>query len=167
MASTVFKKTGIGGDVSFNLTPMIDVTFQLIIFFILTSQIASEALAQVILAKPYEPQVIKTDEEMANKIIVNVVSAEKKKSEDPMMAGMAKEFSVNGQEIPIDDLDTLKRKIEEAYKASSDKKEFFVELRADKRVSYSEVMPVMVVSGEIGIMNMGLTALEETSNGGE
>ncbi len=158
MASKVFQR-GAASDVSFNLTPMIDVTFQLIIFFILTSQIASEALAQVELAKPYQPQVISMDSDMPNKIIVNVLYDENR---DVVSSAGSVNVSVNGE--LISDKDILKKRMEDAYNASSNKKDFFVELRADKRVPYSDVTPIMIEAGHVGIANMGLTAIEETQH---
>ena len=159
MAYSVFRKAGPGSDVSFNLTPMIDVTFQLIIFFILTSQIASEALAKVELARPYEPEVITTEEgELANKIIINVLFDETK-GPDAELTGDEVNVSVNGEIIKQPEI--LLKRMKEAYKLSANKKEFFVELRADKRVPYAEITPIMRIAAEVGIINMGLTALDE------
>ena len=47
MAKKSVYRTGGPAVVDFNMTPMIDVTFQLILFFILVGQVASDALAQM------------------------------------------------------------------------------------------------------------------------
>jgi biopolymer transport protein ExbD len=47
------KKIVGGGSMDINMTPMIDCTFQLIIFFILTAQIASEEVAKVAVPEPH------------------------------------------------------------------------------------------------------------------
>ncbi len=155
-SSKVFRKGG-GSDVSFNLTPMIDVTFQLIIFFILTSQIASKALAPVELTKLYKPQTISEDEEIPNKIIVNILYDEKRAAQQ---SSASINVSVNGELISKKEI--LGERMKVAYNNSSNKEEFYVELRADKRVPYSDVAPIMDAASQVGIVNMGLTALEDT-----
>lgn len=49
--------TDAGAQQEVNLTPMIDCTFQLIIFFIITAQMAS-AKAKLVLTKPYKSQAV-------------------------------------------------------------------------------------------------------------
>ena len=57
------KKFRSCSDVGFNMTPMIDCTFQLIIFFILVGQVANDAYAKnVKLVRPLNSQAIPASE---------------------------------------------------------------------------------------------------------
>ncbi len=159
----VFRKDEVGGDVSINLTPMIDVTFQLIIFFIIVGQIASDELAQLILPRPYQSQVITEEEGLRqpNRVIVNVVSAEKKDNDDPLTAGEAREYKVSGKRINLkypNAYEDLVDAIKARYIASEKPNEFVVEIRADERVAYLAVEPIMRAAGGVGISKMNLTA---------
>ena len=49
--SFVYKMGSKAGDVSFNVTPLVDCTFLLVIFFILTSQMASDSLTTLSLPR--------------------------------------------------------------------------------------------------------------------
>ena len=50
---SVYSSAGQPVQVEFNMTPMIDVTFQLILFFILVGQVASDALARMLVPEPW------------------------------------------------------------------------------------------------------------------
>ncbi|HNX27429.1 MAG TPA: biopolymer transporter ExbD, partial [Phycisphaerae bacterium] len=74
------KKQITGSIQEVNLTPMIDCTFQLIIFFILTAQMASQELAKVSLPEPVKSMAIGADPDKPdqptnlNNVTVNVVN---------------------------------------------------------------------------------------------
>ena len=164
LKSIVYKK-GSGGGVEFNMTPMIDVTFQLIIFFILTGQIASAELAKMELSHPWRSKA--SDEmvvNMPNRVIVNIVSrAEvKDKTADIATAGEAKEWRVGPTIIRAGNREELQRLLDQRYqswKAQGKGDEFYVEIRADKRVRYGMVEPAMLAASAVGIPKMNITAL--------
>jgi biopolymer transport protein ExbD len=162
------------GDVSVNLTPMIDCTFQLIIFFILTTQFASAALAPLLPPKPEESVASEPGRqpgEATNKLIVNVVSQvpPDAKTEQPRRARVGKHYYIAGHGpegkgiIQIGDTGTLKRIFEQelgiAMKGGVKEEDFQIEVRADKRVQYSYVQPVINAAAQAGIGNMKITAL--------
>ena len=167
--SGVFKKTGPSGDVAFNMTPMIDCTFQLIIFFILTATVMSQALADLKLHRPWRSQALEEKEillEADNRIIVNVVSeAGKKKDAPPRLAAQAGRYHILTERIDIGNKDKLIRIIKERVKRArqAGHKKFFVEIRADYRVNFGAVKPVMLAAAKAGVTNMemkmNLTAL--------
>jgi len=166
--SQVFKRAQGGEDVGFNMTPMIDVTFQLIIFFILAGQAASEDLARLKLPKPTESQATNNPALMQapNRVVVNVLSKAGVEDEnaDPVFAGQAKEWRVAGQRIEAGDRDRLRDLLEGRYKqwkATMKSDEFFVEIRADHRVNYGEVEPAMLAASAAGIPKMNITAILE------
>lgn len=169
----VAKMHGGAGEVGFNMTPMIDCTFQLIIFFILASQIASAETAKgVKLPRPWESQSIPPkDLQLPNRLIINVVSADPR-DEDPdkLAAANAERYEISNRQISVGDVEAIveiikNRKTElEARGAVSEgdeEKQFFIEIRADKRINWQDVAPVIRAGVEAGIRKMSVTALTE------
>ncbi|MDP6546091.1 MAG: biopolymer transporter ExbD [Phycisphaerae bacterium] len=163
----VYKKNS-SGSVEFNMTPMIDCTFQLIIFFILSATVLSDALADLELHRPYRSQASDDKElnKLPNRIIVNVLSEETDKKElDSGLSATAKEYMINGKSIRINDMDGLIERIRQgAIKAQDEHyKEFFVEVRADHRVSFRAVQGVLKAAASASIRGvetkMNITAL--------
>jgi len=163
--SHVYKRSS-GGGVEFNMTPMIDVTFQLIIFFILAGQIVSDKLAKMELSQPFQSKA--SDDEflmnMPNRVIVNIVS--RAEARDKMasiaLAGEAKEWWVGTKVIQAGKREELQRLLDkryQAWKSLGKGNEFYVEIRADKRVRYGAVEPVMLAASAVGIPKMNITAL--------
>jgi len=141
------------------MTPMIDCTFQLILFFILAGQMASESIATLQLHRPLESQAISQEEmQTPNKVIVNVLSAEDAQGVDSPLALMASNYEIDGQSIHLGNTARLAEVLAER-KARSVAEDFFVEIRADSRVSYAYVAPVMAAAAAAGIEKMNLTAL--------
>jgi len=169
MARTkVFNKGASGEAVEFNMTPMIDCTFLLIIFFILSASVLTDALAELELHRPYKSQA-RTDKalnEMPNRIIVNVVSDAKDKfDKDSLESSTIKEYMINGEIISVRQRDKLTKKIRQGAIFAKDKnhKNFFVEVRADHRVNFGAVQEVLKAAAAGGIrgvnMKMNITAL--------
>jgi len=150
------------GAVDFNMTPMIDVTFQLILFFILAGQVASEALAKMQVPRPYESQALEEKEVTVPKVIVNVVSkGAADKEVDPFIAGKVQWYVVDGNKIRPGNYDELVRVIEDRLKTvpRSREKSFFVEVRADRRVQFQGVEPVLSAAVDAGVEKMNITAI--------
>jgi len=168
MAKTKVFEKGSSGDVEFNMTPMIDCTFQLIIFFILSATVLSKALADLELHRPFESQAStsKALNELKNRIIVNVVSSAKNKTDkNSPESALAKHYMIMGDEIDISERKELTRLIKKgATKAREENyDEFYVEVRADHRVSFGAVQGVLKAAGAAGIprieIKMNITAL--------
>ncbi len=155
-----FRERTTSGNVSFNMTPMIDCTFQLIIFFILASQMASESLARLQLARPYQSQAIPAEQiDSPGKVIVNVLSAVGDDEEfNPALLGKASRYQIGSVKIARDDVEGLQKLLADLKQASG-VKNFCVEVRADHRVNYSEVQPVMLAAARARIPKMNITAL--------
>src|SRR5450759_2943141 len=73
--SAAYGGSGHSGDVYFNYTPLVDVTFNLILYFVLTSTVSTAALSRVVLPKPADSQAIDRQFMPANRVVVNVISA--------------------------------------------------------------------------------------------
>jgi len=156
-----------GGGVEFNMTPMIDVTFQLILFFILAGQIASEALAKMELAHPDVSQALKPKEaDVTDKVIINVISrgGAGDREVDPFLAGQVAWYQVGTRRVEVGEEGALAEIIRERKADLPEHlrgEEFFVEIRADRRVQFGGVEPVLTASVEAGVSKMNITAIRD------
>ncbi len=158
--SQVFKRGR--SNVTFNMTPMIDVTFQLIIFFMLTTQMASKDWVRLNLPDPANS--VARDYKVA-KAVVNVIpfSSERIK-QDPSLAGLAQEYRLGVHSFPKGNIDRLVRELtqtrrERKAQESGGKGELFVvELRADRGIHYAEIEPVLQALQQARLGNMYITA---------
>ena len=166
MAKSQVYQRGAGGGVDFNMTPMIDVTFQLILFFILVGQVASEELAKMELPQPDTSQAIKQEEAVTpNHAVVNVVLDAEAESAPPgsLKAGMVGFYQVGTTQVQPD-VDARKRltSLIEARKAElteSQRESFYVEIRSDKRIHFEQVVPVLLAASDAKVQKMNITAL--------
>jgi biopolymer transport protein ExbD len=158
MAKTSVYRRGGTGDVSFNMTPMIDVTFQLMLFFLLTSQAASsEIVVGVKLPEPVEPQVLQENEQAREKVVINVVSG-REEGGGAEAATKAKAVVILGEHYDPLQTDEIKAHIERLYEDSANKDRFHAEIRADKDVYFEYVAPVMMVASQLGITKLNIVA---------
>jgi biopolymer transport protein ExbD len=166
MKSKLKTNAGPAGEVSFNVVPLVDVAFLLILFFILTSQIASASYASMLLPKPDASQAIKAVDN-PNRVIVNVVSKinPADKHADPRLSIQADKYQVGPNPIAIGETAALQRELRTKKQECKDKglpeNEFFVEVRADKRVAFLYIQPVLMAASQEGIPRMKITALAE------
>ncbi len=152
--SLVYNTNRPAGDVSFNMTPMIDCTFLLIVFFILASQMASKALSQLQLHKPVQSQAI-VPPRPPERVIVNVISTDIADT-----SSRASHYEIDGVAIGLDRVDLLTHELNRRLMRAGEA-EFFIEIRADSRVSYGDVFPIMSAATDAGISRMNITALVE------
>jgi biopolymer transport protein ExbD len=180
--SKIFTTTTAAGDVSFNVVPLVDVAFLMILFFILTSTISSNAISELQLPRINESVAMDPTKEGAdtpripNKIIVNVISAEAqaagksgqaadKNGLDPNRPGQAEKYEIDGQPYLIGEVAPLaayfkkKKKEIEGSGAMAGKDQCFVVIRGDWRVDYKAVEAVLLAAAEAEIPKMNITAL--------
>jgi len=180
------RKAPPSADVDINMTPMIDCTFQLILFFILASQAANEALAKKVqIVRPEQSQAISAAvAEFPNRVTVKVgAAAGETDSEDPMLAAKAGFYKIGAEKYDVSEWDRLievlrqKRREylkgigmneDEAARAAAAAEQsgskdnpaiFWLEIRADKRVNYADIAPVIRAGVEAGISKVNITAL--------
>jgi len=130
------------GSVGFNMTPMIDVVFLLIIFFLVSSHLARQEL-QVALDLPAattsEPTTESSD---APRLTINVLDD-----------GRA---VVGGQTL---DRDALERMIE--YESRRRDRPLEVRLRSDRRAPYASVEPAMIACARAGVWRVTFAVTEQ------
>lgn len=154
-----------------NLTPMIDCTFQLILFFVLTAQMASQELAKVVLPEPVKSMAVAGEEgeinAMPNKITVNVVNkyGDDKEGRNSEISSKALRYQLGQAKIDPGDVEQLanviKERTAELVKGGIKKKDILVEIRADMDIAFQDIEPVMRAAAEAGITKMSMTALTD------
>jgi biopolymer transport protein ExbD len=101
-----------------------------------------------------------------NSVVIAVISAAAYESNaaSTATASRALKYEMDGVEFPISDLEDLVGMIatkKEAYDkitSTTAKGEFFVEVRADARVHFSEIRPVIEAIARAKIPKMAITA---------
>lgn len=144
-----------------NMTPMIDCVFQLLIFFMLTTQMASADFVNMTVPKPDLSQAKKPQE--GNKVVVNVEPFSKEEiAADSARKGMAKQYGLGSLKIKRGDVEKLVRELNKARRTSESPKDFVVELRADKSIRYDQIEPVLRAMQQAELGKMFITAMRES-----
>ena len=125
------------GSLGFNMTPMIDVVFQLIIFFLVSSHLVRQdtqmELEELDLPKADSGQ--PAEEDQVRRVVVNVLP-------DPQSGGR---FVVGGRPMKSRELGELI-----AYGSRAGHR-MEVRIRADRTVPYRVVEPLMVACARSGV----------------
>ena len=138
------------------MTPMIDVVFQLIIFFMLVNQIIAEESVEMVVPELDEPKTREMGEE--NRLTVNVVPHPYGSERNPgelNIIGEASNVRVGLNDFAIEDLDKITATLKDA-KAQNPNIEIL--LRADAGLFYDAVQPVMQSIASAGIETVNLVA---------
>lgn len=132
-----------GGGLKFNLTPMIDVVFNLIIFFLAASHIArSEITADVELPRASTGGPEKAD--LSRRLIVTILP-------DGAM-------NVGGREFLLPQVEQL---IAEGHVEGEASEEFEVRIRTDRRVPYQHIEPLLLACARAGVTNVKFNVLPD------
>ncbi len=146
-----------------NLTPMIDCTMLLVIFFLLTTQMASPDYIAMKLPKPHGSIAQETE---TNRAVVNVVPyTDVQVARGEGTAEKAMEYRVGTVHYSKNDMGRLIEKLQELRRASANPKDFRVEIRSDTRIEYSEVEPIFAFLMTARIQKVHVTALRQTGGG--
>src|SRR5437773_1297367 len=115
----------------FNITPLIDVVFLLIIFFLVASHfIRNEQVEQVELPTATQG---KTEDEAASRIVVTVATD--------------KRLILAGHEATVDEIERKLQIVAEQHGAGATE----LRIRADRSVPYSVVEPLLLAAARSGI----------------
>jgi len=157
------------------LTPLIDCTFLLIIFFLLATQLAGRELPKLALPSPQEPSpsVLPADVKQLNHVTVNVLTqyGGRTADRDPNLSRLASRYQVGVDVVEVGQADAMatltgvlgSRRAQAESRGVSD---FWVEIRADRDIRYGDVEPVMQAASDAGIAMMSLTAKAEDDSKG-
>lgn len=114
-----------------NLTPMIDVTFLLIVFFVLVSQIVEVENVEMVVPELFEPSTELAGEEQ--RAVINVV---------PGPSGVANGYRLAGRDYAAGD-EGLALLTEDIGALLAGNPQMRVNLRADQQTHYVYVQPVL------------------------
>ena len=128
----------------FNLTPMIDVVFLLLIFFVLIAQFSSRQRAQVQLPRP-EPSAAKFIYS-PDVLTITVIC-------DPQ--GKLSAYQIEGQMLTPEQIDVLAHTLTLRRKANP---QVEVNLRADRRADGKIIEALMAACARTGISHVNLVA---------
>lgn len=121
--------------VGFNMTPMIDVVFLLIIFFLVSSHLAQQE-TQVELDLPDAASGERPVDDEIRRVVVNVLS----------VAGAASQVQVGSRVVRPEELDRLI-----GYESEQAGGKIEVRIRADRRVPYRVVEPILIACARAGV----------------
>ena len=130
-------------EVSVNLTPLIDIVFLLLIFFMVSTTFTKENHLNISL-----PEASAEASETPPQAVDIVISADG-------------EYSVNGQVLVNTQVDTLKRAI---TKVLEDRELAPVVISADARTSHESVVRAMDAAGQLGVINLSITTRQPSGN---
>jgi biopolymer transport protein ExbD len=133
-------------EVSVNMTPMIDIVFQLIIFFVVTAKLDSDAFEQSIMLafSPHGPGIETKDPRTVNVEVDEkgrIMISRSRISDDLLAAVLKQAVSRGGASTPV-------------------------MIRADRNADHEYVRKVMDACGKAGIWKVSFVALKEAGEGG-
>lgn len=121
-----------------NLTPLIDVVFLLLIFFMVSTTFDKESQIKVEL-----PQAATQDEKVEDEKVLDVVVDAKGR------------YYINQREVINTEVDTLKAAI---VKAAGEQRDLTVIITADANATHQAVIKVMDAASQLGFVNMTFAA---------
>ncbi len=131
------KKRGL----SFNITPLIDVTFLLIVFFVMSSRMIQSEVAME-LNLPQEKSGESVEKNDKNKIILNVAGAD--------------EIYYGTRRVTLGELrERLEREKARGTREAS------VRIRANKDVPYGTIEPILVLCSQTGFDDVSFAVVEK------
>lgn len=140
-----------------NLTPLIDVVMQLIIFFMLVSHLASEEMVPMWVPRLDAAQTQAM--EKSQRIVVSVApesfSPQAREADPLLFPGVPRGVQVGRQWFEAGDLDGITAAVEAARAAHPHAQ---VILRADAALHYQAVQPIMSALARAGIQQLSIAA---------
>lgn len=158
-------------EIELNMTSMLDIVFQLIIFFILVSNFAAADLPPMEPPNPLESKA-RMHQELAFVRTINIVPELKLVGADPAngrplfdATGRAQYVMLLQQEFPVTPagMAALTSKLKE-IRSLPEGEALEIDLRVDHRLTFDQVQPVMMAITGAGIARVNLVALVDVVN---
>lgn len=132
-------------EVSVNLTPLIDVVFLLLIFFMVSTTFTKQTRLAITLPEAKgQPQV-------------------QEKNQVEVVVTQSGDYVVNGKQLVHDDEATLRSALMQAAKNGTDVP---FTITADAKATHQSVVRVMDVAGQLGFTNLNITTREPGKDSG-
>ena len=133
-------------EVTVNLTPLIDVVFLLLIFFMVSTTFTRETRLDITLPE------------------ASGVPQARKDHQVEVVVGSNGRYSINGEVLTDNDTDTLRSVLLRAAEKGTD---IPFTITADAQASHQDVVRVMDVAGRIGFTNINITTRAPSEGQGE
>ena len=129
-------------DIELNMTPLIDVVFLLLIFFMVSTTFEKQARLKVVLPEASAQAVQSKD--------------------DPVVIGIDSQgrFYINDRQLVNSQLDTLKIAL---TKTLGNNKDVPLVLRADAKTPHQSVVMAMDAAAQLGLTRLSIATLESSS----
>ncbi|NQT40653.1 MAG: biopolymer transporter ExbD [Planctomycetes bacterium] len=134
-----------GGDVGFNMTPMIDIVFLLIIFFLVSSHLAQQEV-QLELDLPSAASGEPIDDDSTRRLVVNVLGRETPEGQ----------IMVGGNVMGSDRLSEL---VEHESRRFDGQVE--IRIRSNRHVPYRVVEPILLACARAGVWRVSFAVVSE------
>ena len=135
-----------------NITPLIDVVFLLIIFFMLVNRIAAEETVEMVVPELLDPKTYELGE--VDKIVINVAPSPDQRGDDPLeFDGEPRYVKVGQRRYAVEDRAAITAELERIRALNP---EVEVNLRADAALFFETVQPIMmaITDAKIGRINL-------------
>ena len=126
------------GGLAFNLTPLIDIVFNIMIFFLLTAHFTRSAESEAV-DLPLATQT-SDEEEAARRLVITI-------HEDGSLHLAGQPTTADGVETALVELLSGDRKIQ-------------VQIRSDKDVPYGTIEPLLLMCAKHGVQDVGFKVFE-------
>ena len=126
------------GSLGFNMTPMIDVVFLLIIFFLVSSHLARQE-TQLELDLPDAASGRPAEQDEVRRVVVNVLQQGRPEGR----------IQVGGEVMDTDQLSRLIR-----YESQQAEGQLELRIRSDRRVPYRVIEPILLACQGVGVWNV-------------
>lgn len=141
------EQKDMGDDLELDMSPMIDMVFLLLIFFIVASQIVDEKPKVQIPTAAYG----KVDEDQTGRLMITVQKASEDPNDDEVF------MYIGSNREPVD-LETIKNTIANEIELNNDLR---VMIRADANVKYYENEKITLACAEVGAQDLIYSVFEE------
>ncbi|MTI14680.1 ExbD/TolR family protein [Sansalvadorimonas verongulae] len=131
-------------EVSVNLTPLIDVVFLLLIFFMVSTTFTKESRLEVDLPEAAE-----------------VTTAVKERREISIEISQTGVYAISGQVLPGNSLEVVKAALERAASGDTTRP---VVLTADAKTPHESVVVAMEAAGELGFSKLSIATQQPVKN---
>lgn len=130
-------------EIDLNLTPLIDVVFLLLIFFMVSTTFEKQSKLKIELPEASAEAVRQDD----NPIVIGIDAKG--------------QFYINDRQLVNTQMQTLKMAL---LKTAGDNKDVSLVLRADANTSHKSVVRVMDAASQLGLTRLSIATLENNSN---
>ncbi len=137
------RTSGAGLDI--NMTPLVDIVFLLIVFFVVSSHLAKQEI-QLQLDLPGASSARRASATHARRLIVNVLP------EGQLMLA--------GRPVSVEELETMV-----AYEGRRAKELLEIRIRSDRSVPYGQIEPVLIACARAGVWNVSFAVVQRDDGG--